>query len=136
MPVFSPASLAQLRTCDPRLQRVLERVIKSVDFQVLEGHRGQQAQDRAFAEGHSQKRWPDGNHNKFPSRAVDIAPFPVDWKDARRFHYLAGFVLAIASTMGIKLRWGGAWNDLADGDLGDLNGPSNFNDLPHFEVVD
>jgi hypothetical protein len=119
---------------------VFERVIKDIDIKVLEGHRGQAAQDRAFAEGNSRVKWPNGRHNVYPSRAVDVAPYPIDWSDdfknLRRYYFMAGFVLAIASTMGIKLRWGAAWSDLSDGDYGDFNPPGKLNDFPHFELVD
>ena len=134
MPKFSQASLDQLGTCDTRLQEVLSTVIGLFDFTVLEGHRGQAAQDAAYARGASQKRWPEGKHNSVPSRAVDIAPYPIDWssKEAarQRFCYLAGFVMAIAAQKGIRLRWGGDW----DGDQDTRN--EHFRDLGHFEILE
>jgi peptidoglycan L-alanyl-D-glutamate endopeptidase CwlK len=132
MPLFSNASKAQLDTVDGRLRRVLERAIRYYDFTVLEGHRGEEAQNRAFAKGLSKVQWPDGNHNKKPSRAVDIAPFPIDWTDStaanERFAYLAGIVMACAKEEGVKLRWGGDWS--RDGDMRD----ETFRDRPHFEL--
>jgi len=128
MPSFSVASRAQLASCHPDLQRLFNEVIKHHDCKVLEGHRNKEAQNRAFAEGKSKLKWPNGNHNKYPSMAVDVAPYPVDWNDPTRFYYFAGFVFGIASQMGIKLRWGGDW----DGDLNFKN--QTFFDLPHFEL--
>ncbi len=61
--------------------------------------------------------------------AVDIAPYPIDWKDHKRFYYLAGIVKGVASQMGIKVRWGGDWD--SDNDLND----QSFMDLGHFEIV-
>ena len=135
MPTFGPASEAQLGTAHQDLQRLFREVVRHFDCKVLEGHRGQEAQDRAFREGRSKLKWPNGNHNAFPSRAVDVAPFPVDWADVKRFHFFAGFVLGLAQSMGLKISWGGAWSDLLDGDRGDLNGPGVLQDLPHFELL-
>lgn len=133
MPKFGAESLKRLRTCDERLQRVLNEVIKDFDMQVIEGHRGEAAQNKAFAEGKSKLRWPNGKHCKYPSAAVDIAPYPVDWNDLKRFYLMAGLILATAKSMGIKLRWGAAWS----GDLSaDAAHPPKFLDAPHFEVID
>lgn len=132
MPLFSSASLDQLATCDPRLQRVLTEAIRYVDFTVVEGHRGQAAQDAAYAAGNSKLRWPHGNHNALPSRAVDIAPFPVDWKDGElphlRFAMMMGVVLVCAQQEGVKVRFGLDWNRNLD------PRDETFLDLPHVEL--
>ena len=128
MPAFSQKSLDQLATCDVRLQKVFFEVIKHFDCVVLEGHRNEEKQNAAFASGHSKLKWPNGNHNSMPSKAVDVAPFPVDWNDSKRFYYFAGFVMATAKAMGIKLRFGGDWN--RDTQLKD----NKFNDLVHWEI--
>src|SRR3546814_13614528 len=86
---------------------VFEKVVQDFDCSVIEGHRDQAAQDKAFAEGHSKLKWPHGNHNALPSRAVDVAPYPIDWTDSPRMHLFAGYVIATALSLGIKLRWGG-----------------------------
>lgn len=128
MPHFSKRSAAQLATCHPDLQWVLEEAIRHIDFTVLEGHRDKDAQNAAVADGKSKVRWPNGKHNSKPSLAVDIAPYPIDWKNWRRFDYLAGYIMGIASQMGITLRWGGDWD--SDHDFAD----QTFHDLPHFEL--
>lgn len=130
MPSFSATSLEKLSTCDERLQRVFKEVIKYFDCTVICGFRGKEEQDEAFRTGRSQKPWPTGEHNKKPSKAVDVIPFPNNWNDTNQMRYFAGFVVGIAATMGIKIRWGGDWN--CNRDLKD----QNFNDLPHFEVED
>ena len=134
MPTFSSESLTQLQTCDERLQDVLGLAIEMFDFKVLEGHRGQFAQDRAYSRGFSQVRWPKGKHNALPSKAVDLAPYPVDWTNSeaarQRFCYLAGFVMASAKSLGVALRWGGDW----DGDQDTRD--ERFRDLGHFELID
>jgi peptidoglycan L-alanyl-D-glutamate endopeptidase CwlK len=130
MSLFSSASKEKLDTCCEPLQRVFNEVVKHFDCTILEGHRGQKAQHEAFITHRSKLDWPKGEHNKIPSRAVDAMPYPIDWKDINRLCYFAGFVVAIAATMGIKIRWGKDW----DGDR-DLN-DQTFNDGPHFEVIE
>ncbi len=130
MPSFGKSSQDKLATCDPRLQKVFNEVIKYFDCTVIEGHRGEEAQNKAFAEGKSKLKYPQSKHNKTPSLAADVLPYPIDWNDTNRMRYFAGFVVGIAATMGIKLRWGGDWNQNTE--LKD----NSFNDLPHFELVD
>lgn len=130
MPSFGKSSQDKLATCDPRLQKVFNEVIKHFDCTVIEGHRGEEAQNKAFAEGKSKLKYPQGKHNKIPSLAADVLPYPIDWNDTNRMRYFAGFVVGIAATMGIKLRWGGDWNQNTE--LKD----NSFNDLPHFEIAD
>lgn len=110
MPTFSLDSEKQLATCDPRLQKVLRTAILFVDFKVLEGHRDKASQEKAYREGKSQVRWPNGKHNSLPSKAVDIAPWPIDWSDTERFVAVCNFIRGIAAGMGVTLRWGGDWD--------------------------
>ena len=132
MPTFGAASEAQLLTCDPRLQKVLRAAIGHVDFTVVEGHRGQVAQDAAFAKGLSKLPWPKGNHNASPSRAADVAPFPIDWSDRTtsiaRFAFLSGVILVCAHQLGVKVRFGWDWSR----DLDPRN--ETFLDWPHVEL--
>ena len=51
-------------------------------------------------------QYPNSKHNKLPSKAVDVAPYPIDWNDPDRFYHFAGYVRGIAEGMGIKIRWG------------------------------
>lgn len=138
MPTFSEQSQKRLATCDPRLQSILNEVIKHVDFTILEGHRDREAQERAVAEGKSRLHWPHGNHNAFPSRAVDIAPFlpevRIDWKDVVAFGRLMGFVQLIGIQQGVRLRFGLDW----DGDFRTVDQDPNESlmDAPHIELVD
>lgn len=129
MPRFSNRSKAALETCHPELQRLLNEAIRHIDFSVLEGHRGKEAQNDAFRRGYSKLPWPHGKHNSTPSLAVDIAPYPIDWKDTERFVLFAGFILGLASQMGLAVRWGGDWD--RDYRVKD----ERFRDLGHFELV-
>ena len=81
MPVFGKASLKELSECDARLQEIANEAIKYFDFSVLEGHRNERDQNIAYAKGLSKLKWPFGNHNASPSRAMDLAPFPIDWSE-------------------------------------------------------
>lgn len=122
MPNFSQSSLDQLATCDERLQRLFHEVIKDIDCKVLEGHRDEEAQNKAYAEGKSKLRWPHGNHNKLPSTAVDVVPYPVDWSDTESFRRLARIVKLKANLLDINITWGGDWSGLVD--------------MPHYELKD
>ena len=42
----------------------------------------------ARREGRSKLSWLESKHNCEPSRAVDIAPYPIDWDDRERFSHL------------------------------------------------
>lgn len=146
MGTFGPTSAARLATCDPRLRELLEDVVRSFDCVVLCGHRGEAEQNAAFARGASKKKWPNGEHNSLPSRAVDAAPYDprvpggVNWgEDLRtkkpdraalvRFYLFAGYMMRAAEARGLRIRWGGDW----DGDT--FVDDQTFNDLVHFELV-
>ena len=128
MAKFGTRSKQRLSTCDNRLQEIFNEVIKHVDCAVLEGHRSEERQNKLLKEGKTKVAYPKGRHNSFPSLAVDVAPYPIDWKDRERFHLFAGFVLGVASGMGITLRWGGDWNMNFEVD------DNKFDDFPHFEL--
>ena len=128
MPYFGKKSKERLNTCDSNLQKVFNEVIKHVDCSVLEGHREKDRQNSLFKEGKTKVKYPDGRHNRQPSSAVDVTPYPVDWKDRERQTLFAGFVIGVASQMGIKLRWGGDW----DQDFQVVD--NRFDDFPHFEL--
>lgn len=130
MPNYSRKSSEKLGTCDDRLQLIFNEVIKQFDCSILQGHRGEEEQNEKYRNGLSKVQYPNSKHNSLPSLAVDVAPYPIDWNDRERFCYFAGYVKGIASSLGIKLRWGGDWD--RDTQVKD----NNFDDLPHFELVD
>ena len=130
MATFGKTSKKRLATCDIRLQRILNDVIKVADCTILCGHRNKAEQQKAFNTGRSKVQYPNGKHNSYPSKAVDVAPYPIDWDDTERFHIFAALMFAVAKRHNIRLRYGGDWD--MDGDTTD----QTFNDLPHFEVLD
>lgn len=116
------------------------------DCSVECGARQEEEELAAIASGHSKLKDPfDSKHVVGPKRllalAVDVAPYPVVWPDARtmalgvyakaiaRFYTFYGFVKARALALGIPIRFGGDW----DGDL-DFTDQS-FDDLDHYELV-
>ena len=125
---FGRRSKERLVTCEKDLQMLFNEVIKYVDCSVLEGHRNGERQNKLYEEGKTKVRYPNGRHNSSPSRAVDVTPYPVNWKDRERQTLFAGFVLGIANQMGINIRWGGDWDQ--DFEVQD----NRFDDFPHFEL--
>ena len=127
MPKFSARSAERLASCDPRLQALFERVVEGFDCTVLEGQRSAERQALLFEQGATKIR-EGGKHTAKPSLAVDVAPYPVDWEDAARFHVFGGYVLATARALGLRVRWGGDWD--RDTEVKD----ETFRDLVHFEL--
>ena len=125
---FGRRSQRNLTTAHSDLKRLFNNVIKHYDCTVLEGHRNKSKQNKAYRDGKSKLKWPKSKHNRKPSLAVDVVPYPIDWKDWKRFYHFGGYVKAVADQIGIKLRWGGDWD--RDGELSD----NRFNDLPHIEL--
>ena len=128
MPHFGKSSKKRLNTCDDKLQKVFNEVIKHVDCSILEGHRDKDRQNKLYEEGKTKVKYPNGRHNRQPSSAVDVTPYPVDWEDRERQTLFAGFVIGVASQMNINLRWGGDW----DQDFQVVD--NRFDDFPHFEL--
>jgi len=126
---FSQQSLAKLKSCEPDLQELFHHVLQLYDCTITDGHRNEIEQNECFRTGKSKVQYPDSKHNTYPSRAVDVAPYPIDWNDTKRFYYFAGLVKASASILGIEIRWGGDWD--SDNDLND----QTFMDLVHYELL-
>ena len=129
MPHFGTKSEAALATLEPGVQTILREAIKIYDFSVLCGFRDEAAQTAAFTASPraSHVPWPESVHNTKPSLAVDVAPWPLNWKDTLAFARLAGIIEAIAHEHGYRVRWGGDW----DGDGGSRD--QTFMDLGHLE---
>jgi peptidoglycan L-alanyl-D-glutamate endopeptidase CwlK len=125
------------------LRRIFNRVVPLFDCSIICGFRSEQAQNAAFLKNRSKVKWPNSNHNKVPSMALDAAPYDrtlsaVNWADTARFYYMAGIVKAVASQLLAEgkishdLRWGGDWN----GNISHANSQDqDFMDLAHFELI-
>lgn len=129
MPHFGSVSNMRLSTCHPDLQELFREVVKHFDCSVLCGFRNEAAQTNAYETGKSKAQWPESFHNQTPSLAIDVAPYPIDWNDIKRFYMFVGFVRGVAARMKIDIRCGADWN--GDTEVKD----NNFNDLPHFELI-
>lgn len=151
-------SKAALDTADPRLVEVHDEALKLIDHTVTEGHRNKEDQNAAFDSKRSTIRWPNGNHNSFPSTATDSYPYPVELKEMNdiealideyreakhinadiihggllammRQSYLKGIMMGIAHERGYRFRSGMDWD--RDGEFKD----HKFFDAPHIEVQD
>ena len=131
MPKFGKRSKDRLKGVDPDLVSVLNEVVKYFDITIIEGVRSQERQNELVEQGKSKTKF--GKHVQ--GRAVDIAPYPIDFNARDDFHYLGGFVLAIATSLNKKIRWGGDWNasSLFKGQR--TTKDNNFDDLVHFEIL-
>ena len=132
MPKFGKRSRDRLKGVDAKLVNVLNEVVKYFDITVIEGLRSQERQNELVEQGKSKTKF--GKH--VMGKAVDIAPYPIDWNARDDFHYLGGFVLGVASKLGVRVRWGGDWNasSLYKGQR--TTKDNSFDDLVHFEILD
>jgi len=135
------------------LQKICNEGINYVDFSILYGHRNKKDQNSRYPK-YTKLRWPNSRHNKFPSRAIDVAPYikpygtitghdqqirqiaalkNISHLAARQFVFkayarLIGILEGIAFKEGIGIRVGLDW----DGDFDLLD--QTFNDLAHIEL--
>lgn len=153
MPAFGKRSRKNLNTCAPEIQEICNEAIKHIDFSIVTGHRTKQEQNALYPK-YTKLKWPHGNHNSYPSKAVDIAPYikpyglifghkeqikemmyrnNVSKQEANNFVLksyarLIGFIEAVAKQKEINIRVGIDW----DGDFDMLD--QNFHDLGHWEL--
>ena len=125
MPRFGNRSRRRLKGVDTKLVNVLNETIKLMDITVIEGVRSKDRQAELLEKGATKVKY----SKHMEGKAVDVAPYPIQWDDRERFHYMGGIVRGVASQMGIKVRWGGDWD--SDGEIKD----NNFDDLVHIELV-
>ena len=131
MPSFGRTSNERLKTVHWKLLMIAEDAIQITDFTVLEGYRNPTRQNILFDQGLSKARGGWSEHNVFPSRAIDVAPWPIDWDDTERFVKLAGVFEAVAFNLGLsdELIWGGDWNS------NNRLTEETFRDYGHFELI-
>ncbi len=126
---WGPQSRAARASCAPELQTLADNCLIHWNCSVLEGHRGELAQNLHFKEGRSKVQFPKSKHNSMPSRAIHLAPYPLDWDDLEEWTQFGFFVLGVAVSLSIGIRWGRDWDQ--DGDLND----QTFNDYSHYELT-
>ena len=126
MPRFGRRSKQRLKGVDAKLINVANELIKLMDVTVIEGLRSQERQNELVSQGKSKTKF--GKH--VAGKALDLAPYPIDWNDRERFHYMGGLIRGIGHSLGVKIRWGGDWD--SDGEIKD----NAFDDLVHVEIRD
>ena len=124
MPRFGKRSKQRLKGVDTKLVNVLNELVKIMDVTIIEGLRSQERQNELVAKGASKTKY----SKHIQGKAVDVAPYPIDWKDRDRFHYMGGMVRGIGQQLGGNIRWGGDWD--SDGETKD----NSFDDLVHVEI--
>src|SRR4030042_6221304 len=124
MAKFNKLSLDRLSSAHEQLQRLAHVVIKLFDISIICGHRSKEDQEKALLEGHSKVPWPKSKHNSFPSRAIDVWPYPVEWPSLSaipaehrkaaddyanalaNWYYMAGLFKGAAAAFDIDVKWG------------------------------
>ena len=121
---FGKRSRERLRGVDSRLVNVLNELIKMMDVTIIEGLRSAERQKELLAKGATKVKY----SKHMEGKAVDLAPYPIDWENRDGFYYMGGMIRGISKQMGINIRFGGDWD--SDGDTKD----NSFDDLVHVEI--
>ena len=124
MPHFGKKSKERLKGVDNKLIKVLNELIKIMDVTIIEGVRSSERQEKLLKQGATKVKY----SKHMEGKAVDLAPYPIDWDDLERFYYMGGMIRGIGKELGINVRWGGDWD--GDGNIRD----QSFNDLVHVEI--
>lgn len=123
---FGKRSKKRLKGVNSKLINILNELIKIMDVTIIEGVRSQERQNKLVSEGASKTKY----SKHIEGKAVDLAPYPINWDDRERFHYMGGMLRGIAKQLNINIRWGGDWDN--DGEIAD----NSFDDLVHVELLD
>lgn len=116
-----------MRGVDSKLQNVFNEVVKEFDCTIIEGLRTADRQKELLAKGATKTL----KSKHLEGKAMDVSPYPIDFDEIKRFYYFGGYVKGIARSLGIKIRWGGDWDDSWFRAKGKNQ---SFDDLVHFEV--
>ncbi len=123
---FGKRSRERLKGVDTRIINVLNELIKIMDVTIIEGVRTKERQAELLKQGATKVKY----SKHMEGKAVDLAPYPIDWENRDGFYYMGGMIRGIAKQLGLKIRFGGDWD--SDGDTKD----NNFDDLVHIEILD
>ena len=112
MPRFSRRSLAVAATTDRQLQVLFAVVVLCHDCTILPdgGLRTPEQQLELYQAGASKTL--DSYH--LTGRAIDVAPWPIDFDDIDGFKEFAVYVKSVAKELGIGVEWGGDWPTFKD----------------------
>lgn len=98
----------------PSLRKLILEAIKTtpIDFTVIETVRTLSQQKINVKKGVSKtlksRHIPENNKSGY-CEAIDIAPYPINWKDLNKFKILSTYIKKVASQLHINLTWGGDW---------------------------
>lgn len=148
---LSATSLKRLEGVKKSLKDVVLRAIEisEVDFTVLEGVRTKEQAYINYGKGRTAAQlqakgvptkyaqptlakvtWlndPLGSKH-MTGDAVDLAPYPIDWNDLKRFDQVAEAMFKAAKELNVSIRWGADWDN--DG----IFREKGETDSPHFEI--
>lgn len=124
---FSKKSLEKINNpkFHPKLRLLLTEAIKTspIDFTIIETVRTIEQQKVYVAKGTSKtmksRHIPSTNKSGL-CEAVDIAPYPIDWNNIKRFILLSEHIKKTAKALNIAITYGGDWK--------------SFKDYPHYEM--
>lgn len=114
---WGKASAERLSQCDLRLQTLCNRMLarSQCDLTILCGFRDKEEQESAFNRGDSKAHFGQSKHNFYPSKAVDLAPCPINWHvNDQRWAYMVALAYDTAREIGIKIRCGYFFDSLRD----------------------
>lgn len=116
---FSNESLRKLYKCHPLLVELMLYAIRTSedDITIICGFRSNEEQQEAYANGKSQLKAGESKHNRKPSKAIDIAPYPIEWDNIESFDKLGNHIKECAFALEIDIEWGADWK-LFKGDYG------------------
>lgn len=125
---FGKKSLEKLNNpkVHPKIKQLMEYAIKSspLDFTIIETVRTVEQQKINVAKGASKtmksRHIPSTNKSGL-CEAIDIAPYPINWKDIKSFITLSEHIKKCAKELNIKITYGGDWKTLKD--------------YPHYELA-
>ena len=118
MPRFGKRSKERLEGVKTLLVNVLNDTVKIYDIFVIEGVRSKERQKELYDQGATKVL----HSNHMDGLAVDIAPYPYDPNDIKM----------VSKDLGIRIRWGGDWNE--DQEFSGRDPKQTFNDYVHFEL--
>lgn len=122
---WGKTSSDRLETCDKRLQELANMMLERspFDLTITCGYRTKEEQEDAYQKGTSRAKFGQSKHNVFPSKAIDICPYPISWNDKdARWQEMALNAMWCAGKLGIEITWGGSFKSICD--------------KPHFQIKD
>lgn len=133
---FSKRSLDRLKGVHPDLVKVTHRALElsPYDFTITEGLRSLEQSAKNIANGTSFLKDPSKSKH-VQGRAVDFAPLKdgkIDWNDIDAFQAVADAFFKAADELGVKIKWGGDWNQ--NGSYKDEIQRGTL-DGPHIELI-